>query len=285
MSWRASGYVKELTTGLTKVEKLMMLILADYYSEEEEAAWPSLRRLAIECLMPIEGARRVRQSLADKGFITVKQRERSDGTFQSSLVRFPQLSNNTVKGGVPPTGRGGTPLPVSDEPSIEPSGGSEDDKSSSSSSQLDEIWLAQLMKFYKTIPSGLSSPIRAPSRYFRTVSKNEDLPPVCNLWEVSTICEQVREAFTQDHPEDSPLRKQRYTVPTPDLLIGLEQAWATLDKWHPSRHSIRIALMQFVQYDEGPSPEVEPLTILSRIAQRPDLFDRAVEGQARAAEN
>ncbi len=100
-----------------------------------------------------------------------------------------------------------------------------------------------------------------------------------------TVCEQVREAFTQDHPEGSPRRKERYTVPTPDLLPGLEQAWRTLAKWSPSRHGIRISLMQFVRYDsEGAPPEVEPTTVLSRIAGRPDLFDRAVEGQARAGE-
>ncbi len=283
MSWRASGYVKELTTGLTKGEKLMMLVLADYYSDEEEAAWPSLRRLATECLMTIEGARRIRNSLAHKGFITVERREREDGTFQSSLLRFPQLSNVQKKGGTPVLGEGGPPTLVSDEPPIEPSGG-EDDKSSSSSAES-AIWVDQLKDFYKTLPSGLSSPLRAPSRYFKTVTRNGDVPPVCDLAGVRQVCEQIQQAFTVDHPDSSPLRKQRYSIPAPDLLPGLEQAGYTLAKWSPSRHSIRIALMQFVQYDEGPSPEVEPGTILSRIAGRPDLFDRAVEGQARAGEN
>ena len=281
MSWRASGYVKHLNEGLTRGEKLMLLVLADYYSDEEEAAWPSLKRLATECLMTTESARRVRLNLSRKGLITVERRPRVDGTFQSSLVHFPRLVNVQLEGGTPYPSRGGPPTGVRDEPTVEPSGEEEDKSSSSSSadSTLGAGWVTQLKDWYASLPPGLSSPIRAPSRYFQTVRKNGDIPPACDLAKVFRICAKVQQAFTQDHPEGSPRRKERYTVPLPDQLPGLEQAWHTLNKWEPSRHGIRIALMQFVQYDEDRSDEIEPVTLLSRIARRPDLFDRAVENQ------
>jgi hypothetical protein len=47
MSWKATGFVKELT-GLGSSEKLLLMILSDYYNEEEGAAWPSIPRLAKE---------------------------------------------------------------------------------------------------------------------------------------------------------------------------------------------------------------------------------------------
>lgn len=55
MSWKMSGRVKEIRSGMnsqpiTRTDKLVLLILADYYNEKTKTSWPSLDTLAEECL-------------------------------------------------------------------------------------------------------------------------------------------------------------------------------------------------------------------------------------------
>ena len=81
MSWQASGFVKSLTvssTGeaITRGEKLVLLLLADYTDPETGIAWPSMETLAEEGLYDRRQILRIIDSLQKKNFVTV---ERSEG--------------------------------------------------------------------------------------------------------------------------------------------------------------------------------------------------------------
>ena len=78
MSWKAAGIVKALTHGLTRSEKLVLLILADYYNEEDGRCDPSLKRLADEGLLSTRQTIRLLDGLEAKGFLIIVQR-REDG--------------------------------------------------------------------------------------------------------------------------------------------------------------------------------------------------------------
>lgn len=69
MSWKASGYVKELRKGLTVTEKFVLLILAEYHSTEHKAAWPSVATLAADCLMTERGVQQILMRLIENKFI------------------------------------------------------------------------------------------------------------------------------------------------------------------------------------------------------------------------
>ena len=69
MSWKASGYVKELRDGLSVTDKFVLLILAEYHSTEEKASWPSVTTLAADCLMTVRGVQQILGRLEVGGFI------------------------------------------------------------------------------------------------------------------------------------------------------------------------------------------------------------------------
>jgi DNA-binding MarR family transcriptional regulator len=55
MSWTATAYVKNLKvspagTPISKSEKLLLFVLADYHNEANDEAWMSVQRLAEESL-------------------------------------------------------------------------------------------------------------------------------------------------------------------------------------------------------------------------------------------
>lgn len=69
MSWKASGYVKELRQGLTVTEKFVLLTLADYHRTDDKLAWPSVATLAADCLMTERGVQQILARLIENGFI------------------------------------------------------------------------------------------------------------------------------------------------------------------------------------------------------------------------
>jgi uncharacterized phage protein (TIGR02220 family) len=76
MSWAATGFVKKLRqshTGepITKAEKLVLFVLADYHNEDRGDAWASLRHLANESLSTPSGLVRTLRSLEEKGILRI----------------------------------------------------------------------------------------------------------------------------------------------------------------------------------------------------------------------
>ncbi len=88
MSWKATAYAKTLDS-VTRSEKLVCLIIADYYNDEQQAAWPSVPRLAREARMSERQARRVIHALEAKGILRVVRRPPAP-----SFYRFPALSGD-----------------------------------------------------------------------------------------------------------------------------------------------------------------------------------------------
>lgn len=78
MSWKASGFVKELIhtpcgRKLLPSEKCILYTLADYYDEEKGAAWPSIERLAKESLLSQRQCSRLIASLEEAGMLLVER--------------------------------------------------------------------------------------------------------------------------------------------------------------------------------------------------------------------
>lgn len=101
MSWKASGYVKELREDITVTEKFVLLVLAEYHNTEKKAAWPSVATLAADCLMTERGVQQILTRLTQKKFII---RSRSVGgrgnvsAYQIVGVDTPKGEIQTVNG-------------------------------------------------------------------------------------------------------------------------------------------------------------------------------------------
>lgn len=99
MSWKASGWAKELTSGangevITRSEKLVLLVLADYYNEEEREAHPSVGRIAKEAMMSTRRCQELLRALARKGVVVIEERPMAGAPNRSNLYRFPLLGCN-----------------------------------------------------------------------------------------------------------------------------------------------------------------------------------------------
>lgn len=70
MSWRATAWAKDTRGHRSPSMKLILMILADYYQDEEAAAWPSQARLSDDCEIPIRTIQRGLKQLEQAGFIT-----------------------------------------------------------------------------------------------------------------------------------------------------------------------------------------------------------------------
>lgn len=66
MSWKATAFVKEITSGITVAEKMVMFVLADYHNTTQKVAWPSVPVLAREALMTQRTVYRILESLEGK---------------------------------------------------------------------------------------------------------------------------------------------------------------------------------------------------------------------------
>ena len=79
MSWAATAYVKKLTatpdgTKITRSEKMLLFVLADYYNEELKAAWVSIGELAKHALMSERQTQRLCKALTDHGALVPTRR-------------------------------------------------------------------------------------------------------------------------------------------------------------------------------------------------------------------
>lgn len=97
MSFHASAWAKTVTHApsgepITKSEKLFLLVIADYHNSETGVAWPSVRRLARECLMSERNVRYVAKALEEKGLLRIERSRKEDGSNYSNRYRLPALA-------------------------------------------------------------------------------------------------------------------------------------------------------------------------------------------------
>lgn len=74
MSWKASGWAKGTRGHRSHGQKLVLMILADYYDDERRFAWPSQARLSEDCEMPIRTVQWALRQLQDGGYVTRLQK-------------------------------------------------------------------------------------------------------------------------------------------------------------------------------------------------------------------
>jgi hypothetical protein len=118
VSWKATAYVKPLRTApdgsaLSRGEKFLLFILADYHNDEQRAAWPSAAALARDALMTLRHVRNLLSSLKAKGVICTSQRHSPEGDFDTNLYHFHSIDcDDSHEGGseiisLPPLGAAG----------------------------------------------------------------------------------------------------------------------------------------------------------------------------------
>lgn len=71
MSTSALDHVKGLDNGMTAREKLLMMIIANYYNDSSGCAWPTVKRLAEDALLTERHVYNVINSLRAKGLLAV----------------------------------------------------------------------------------------------------------------------------------------------------------------------------------------------------------------------
>ena len=96
MSWRASHYVRTLRTApngerVTSHEKALLLILAEYYNDEQGAAWPAIGRIADDLGLTRRRIQQLLTSVTCKGILDVEQRCDWSGGSTSNRYTFPGL--------------------------------------------------------------------------------------------------------------------------------------------------------------------------------------------------
>ena len=70
MSWKATGWAKESTGHKSAGEKFLLLVLADYAEPERCECWPSIQKLAADCMVSRRTIMRNLDDLEQRGYIT-----------------------------------------------------------------------------------------------------------------------------------------------------------------------------------------------------------------------
>ena len=95
MSWKLAGQIKQLREApgsgrrLTPGQKLVALVLADYYNDEVGAAWASVKRLVQDTGLTRRGVQLALTALVDGGVLAKTERFREDGGRTTSAYSFP----------------------------------------------------------------------------------------------------------------------------------------------------------------------------------------------------
>ena len=109
MSWRATAYIKRLSTApsgdkLTKSEKFLALMIAERYNDDEGMAWPTVETLADDVMLSRRRTQELQRSLEKKGLIIICKRRRLNGGSTSNGIRFPELEKEGEGGCEQPQG-------------------------------------------------------------------------------------------------------------------------------------------------------------------------------------
>jgi hypothetical protein len=96
MSWSATAYVKQLRVApdgkpVTKAQKLVLFVLADYHNEERGDAWASLRHMAMHSLHTVSGLVRVLRELERRRLILVVRDPRAAKMKVVNRYQFPAI--------------------------------------------------------------------------------------------------------------------------------------------------------------------------------------------------
>ena len=95
------AYVKDLMRDpsgslLTRTEKFVLFVLADSHNDDQHIAWPSLDRLAEQCLISKRGLITTLQQLATRGLLTIVKHATEQGWSLRNEYQFPQLARGEV---------------------------------------------------------------------------------------------------------------------------------------------------------------------------------------------
>lgn len=273
MSWERLAVVIKMTKDINSIEKSLLLMLAYYHNDDSHRCDPSLERLSRDVLRSKRHVQRTLRSLARRGFILIDERSGTSNQYNLQLpTREPDVVGDTV-----------SPLTQLRHPTREPDvtrtlqqkpSSSKELRSSSSSGAEEEDFYRKLREH----APGLRSPLRAPARYFKEISKNGDVPAPFDVEAAGAACVLIYAALALDWPEEDRRHNDRYTVPMPTELPGMVEVGESIGKWKAARHTIRYAIFDFVRYDDDKrEAEIEPTEILGRIARRPELFVTALE--------
>jgi hypothetical protein len=82
MSWQATAHVIRLEITLTNAEKLLLMVLAHYYSNQYGAAWPSTRTLARDALMSPRHVKRLLVNLEKKAVLEVERKNGCENVYR-----------------------------------------------------------------------------------------------------------------------------------------------------------------------------------------------------------
>lgn len=77
---------------ITRSEKLLLLVLADYHEERSNEAWPSVKALAEDTMLSPQRVKELRQSLVSKGVIETRATFQEDGRNGPNHYSFSQLA-------------------------------------------------------------------------------------------------------------------------------------------------------------------------------------------------
>lgn len=209
MSWKASGFVKEVT-GITRSEKLLLLLLGDYYDESRGWAWPGIERLASEGMMSVRHTIRLLQSLERKGVIEISRSEGSVNRYRFRGYSTPDTVS-PVTSDVTPT----RDIWMSPEPSIEPT----------------KMMTTEREKYEGVMKlTGTQSGVHAPQKYFNSAEPQD--------YEPANVVEAVRwVGKAMGVPKG-------LTLPTPSYLPALSRlgAYVKLNRVRPND----LAIMRVV---------------------------------------
>jgi len=109
MSLAALVYVKDLQSmprgkKLTKAQKLVLYVLADYHHQERGDAWASLRRIAAESMHTVSGVVRVLRALEDSGVLRIVRAPNPGITRVVNRYQFTGLDTHQCTGWPQDTG-------------------------------------------------------------------------------------------------------------------------------------------------------------------------------------
>jgi hypothetical protein len=130
MSWKATAHIKELThapngEAITSSEKLVLLIIADYFNDEKQCAWASVPTIAKNAVLTDRRVRQIVHSAEKKGLLRITHR-----TGDSNVYELPTLDSlaeseiiSPLKSASPTPEILSTPLKPASPPPLKPASG------------------------------------------------------------------------------------------------------------------------------------------------------------------
>lgn len=220
MSVAAIAYVKTLYTApngekLRAIDKAILYTLADYYNDQDGAAWPSIERLAVESGIGRTATKSHLNQLTQFGVLEVERQTRKDGSNTANRYRFPGLERGreATEGGRPNDRGRGRPGDRQ-EPLYRTVNGTvkKEEKSElrsdyfsnplntpTSAPSLKASWLEFLNDLAGRTEEGILSPVRFDlEKYARKCAQSRNPPPDVDLMLLFEVARAVKKAAGRD---------------------------------------------------------------------------------------